>query len=240
MLEARDVHKRYGETIALAGVTLFVESGACVAIVGESGSGKTTLLRTFNRMISPDRGTVSVNGADVTTIDAIALRRGMGYVPQYGGLLPHWSVLRNAALVPWLARAPDSQSAARAALSLVGLDPDTFGERWPSQLSGGQRQRVAIARALAARPSVLLLDEAFTALDAITRSEVHDAFIGARSQVTTTTLMVTHDLREAALLADRMVVLRHGRIEQDAPCPTVIEQPATPYVAKLVERSGLS
>lgn len=240
MLEAKDVHKRYGETIALAGVTLFVEPGACVAIVGESGSGKTTLLRTFNRMISPDRGTVSVNGADVTTVDAIALRRSIGYVPQYGGLLPHWRVLRNVALVPWLTRAPDSQAAARAALSLVGLEPDTFAERWPAQLSGGQRQRVAIARALAARPPVLLLDEAFTALDAITRSEVYEAFGAARSRVATTTLMVTHDLREAMLLAERMIVLYQGRIEQDAACRTVIEQPATSYVAKLVERSGLS
>jgi osmoprotectant transport system ATP-binding protein len=183
---------------------------------------------------------VLVEGVNVAQANPIELRRRIGYVPQDGGLLPHWRVLRNVALVPWLNHAPDAQVAAANALQLTGLDPDTFGERWPSQLSGGQRQRVAIARALAARPAVLLLDEAFSALDAITRSEVYDAFVAARSQVTTTTLIVTHDLREAALLADRLIVLRRGRIEQDGACNIVIEQPATPYVAKLVERSGLS
>lgn len=240
MLEARDVHKRHGDTIALAGVTLMVAEAECVAIVGESGSGKTTLLRAFNRMVDVDRGVVRVGDVDVAQADPIELRRHIGYVPQEGGLLPHWRVLRNVGLVPWLNHAADARAAAADALRLTGLDPDTFGERWPAQLSGGQRQRVAIARAIAARPSVLLLDEAFTALDAITRSEVYDAFVAARSQVTTTTLMVTHDLREAARLADRMVVLRQGRIEQDAACNIVIGQPATSYVAKLVERSGLS
>jgi osmoprotectant transport system ATP-binding protein len=240
MLEAKDVHKIHGDTTALDGVSFAVAAAECVAIVGESGSGKTTLLRTFNRMVDADRGVVRVEGVDVAQADPIELRRRIGYVPQDGGLLPHWRVLRNVALVPWLNHAPDPQAAAADALRLTGLDPDTFGGRWPSQLSGGQRQRVAIARALAARPAVLLLDEAFTALDAITRSEVYDAFVAARSQVATTTLMVTHDLREAALLADRMIVLRQGRIEQDAACHIVIEQPATPYVAKLVERSGLS
>jgi osmoprotectant transport system ATP-binding protein len=240
MLEAIDVHKRHGPTVALAGVSLRVNAGECVAIVGESGSGKTTLLRTFNRMVDPDGGSVRVAGADVTTVDPITLRRGIGYVPQDGGLLPHWRVLRNVALVPWLTHTDDPNARAREALDLVGLESNVFEARWPADLSGGQRQRVAIARALAAKPKVLLLDEPFGALDAITRADVREAFRAVRSKVAATTLLVTHDLREAVLLADRMVVLRAGRVEQDAPCQTVIAQPATPYVARLVERSALS
>jgi osmoprotectant transport system ATP-binding protein len=240
MLEAKDVHKRHGATDALAGVSLLVEPGQCVAIVGESGSGKTTLLRSFNRMVDPDRGSVLVAGRDVGRADPIALRRSIGYVAQDGGLLPHWRVLRNVALVPWLADLTDPNAHAREALDLVGLGGGVFETRWPAELSGGQRQRVAIARALAAKPAVLLLDEPFGALDAITRADVHDAFRAVRSKVSATTLLVTHDLREAVLLADRMVVLRAGRVEQDASCPTVIGQPATPYVARLVERSGLA
>ena len=240
MLEASGVHKHHGAVTALAGVTLRVDAGECVAIVGESGSGKTTLLRTFNRMVDPDAGTVCVQGVNVASADPIQLRRKIGYVPQDGGLLPHWNVLRNVSLVPWLTKLPDPNGLASAALDLVGLDSKMFGARWPAQLSGGQRQRVAIARALAAKPAVLLLDEPFGALDAITRAEVHEAFRALRSKVSATTLLVTHDLREAAKLADRMVVLRAGRIEQDAVPHEVWNRPATPYVARLVEQAALS
>lgn len=240
MLAARDVHKRFNDTVALAGVTLTVARGECVAIVGESGSGKTTLLRMFNRLADPDSGSVIVNDVDVAGTDPVLLRRSIGYVPQDGGLLPHWRVLRNVALVPWLAGARDANERAHEAMQLVSLDPAVFAERWPKQLSGGQRQRAAIARALAGNPSVLLLDEAFSALDAITRADVHEAFLAARKKLGLTTLMVTHDLREAARLADRMIVLRQGRVEQDAVVADVIGKPATPYVASLVEKSELA
>ena len=240
MLEAVNVTKRHAATVALAEVSLRVGPGESVALVGESGSGKTTLLRTFNRMVEPDSGTVRVRGQDVGAADPIQLRRSIGYVAQDGGLLPHWRVLRNIALVPHLLGHDDADARAREALDLVGLDSATFAQRWPNQLSGGQRQRAAIARALAARPSVLLLDEPFGALDAITRADVHEAYRAVRAKVSATTLLVTHDLREAALLSDRMVVLRAGRIEQDASCETVIQQPATPYVAQLVHKSGLA
>jgi len=240
MLQAIDVTKRHGPTVALAGVSLNVGAGESVSLVGESGSGKTTLLRTFNRMIEPDSGSVRVRGQDVATLDAVQLRRSIGYVPQDGGLLPHWRVLRNTALVPHLLGLSDADARARAALDLVGLDSATFAQRWPNELSGGQRQRAAIARALAARPSVLLLDEPFGALDAITRADVHEAYRAVRTKVSAATLLVTHDLREAALLTDRMVVLRAGRIEQDGPCDVVMHQPATSYVARLVQKSGLA
>jgi osmoprotectant transport system ATP-binding protein len=238
-LRAVSLSKRYGSIVALESVSVEVARGECVAFVGESGAGKTTLLRCFNRMVEPDEGEVFVDGASVRTADPIALRRHVGYVPQDGGLLPHWSVRRNVGLVPWLRGEPDHEPA-EAALVLVGLPPDEFGDRRPRELSGGQRQRVAIARALAARPTVVLLDEPFGALDAITRGELQDAFAALRAELRMTAALVTHDLHEAARLADRIAVFRGGRIEQLAPTAELIHAPATPYVRMLLERSRLS
>ena len=237
MLQAIDVRKRYGTEAALDGVSVTVNAGECLALVGESGSGKSTLLRMFNRMVEPDAGTVRVDDQDVASADAVALRRSIGYVPQEGGLLPHWRVLRNVALVPWLLQRADAQAAAHAALELVGL-PASFAERWPAELSGGQRQRVAIARALAAQPTHLLLDEPFGALDAITRADLQQAFAALRTRLRITALLVTHDLREARLLADRIAVLRRGRLEQVGTVSDVFSRPETPYVAELIEKSG--
>jgi osmoprotectant transport system ATP-binding protein len=214
-----------------------VRAGECVALVGESGSGKSTLLRTFNRLTEPDAGSVRVDGEDVRAVDAVALRRRIGYVPQDGGLLPHWSVLRNAALVPWLAAAGDAEAAGGRALDLVGLPAREFGSRWPHELSGGQRQRVAMARALAASPRIVLLDEPFGALDAITRSDLQQMFLALRRRTGIAALLVTHDLNEACLLADRIAVMRAGRIEQDATPHALMQTPGTPYVAQLLERA---
>jgi osmoprotectant transport system ATP-binding protein len=236
-LAAQAVTKRYGAVTVLDRVHVQVPRGACVAIVGESGSGKTTLLHMFNRLAVPDEGTVHVTGRDVSTLDPVTLRRSVGYVPQDGGLLPHWTVQRNAELVPWLRGDASRAERARDALRLAGLDPERFSERLPGELSGGQRQRVAIARALAAGADVVLMDEPFGALDAITRSELQDAFAALRERLRVTTLLVTHDLREARRLADRVLVMRAGRIEQDAPIGELIARPATPYVAELLRRA---
>jgi osmoprotectant transport system ATP-binding protein len=236
-LEALDVRKRYGPVAALDGVSLRVAPGECVALVGESGSGKSTLLRCFNRMTDPDSGTVRVEGEDVRTTDPVALRRRVGYVPQDGGLLPHWTVLRNAAMVPWLRGDGEAERRAAEALDLVGLPPDTFGRRHPRELSGGQRQRVALARALASRPALVLLDEPFGALDAITRAELQDVFGALRRELGMAAVLVTHDLHEAMLLADRVAVLRAGRIEQVAAPDALAAAPATEYVRELLRRS---
>ncbi|MET0396073.1 MAG: ATP-binding cassette domain-containing protein [Longimicrobiaceae bacterium] len=236
-LEAVDVVKRYASVAALDGVSLRVAPGECVALVGESGSGKSTLLRCFNRLVEPDGGTVRVEGADARSLDPVELRRRVGYVPQDGGLLPHWTVLRNAGMVPWLRG--DAQAGARGAeaLALVGLPADRFGGRYPRELSGGQRQRVAIARALAARPALVLLDEPFGALDAITRAELQDVYGALRRELGIATVLVTHDLHEAVLLADRVAVLRAGRVEQDAAPDGLLAAPATEYVRELLRRS---
>ena len=236
-LDARGVRCVFGGVVALDGVSLDVAAGACVALVGESGAGKTTLLRCFNRMIVPSAGEVRVGGADVADLPVAELRRGIGYVPQHGGLLPHWSVLRNAALVPELLRLADAGGVAARALERVGLPPAEFGERFPHELSGGQRQRVALARAIAARPGVLLMDEPFGALDAISRSELQAVCAALRREMSVTTLLVTHDLLEADFLADEMVVMRAGRVEQRGTLNAMMEAPATPYVASLLERA---
>lgn len=236
-LSACEVTCRYGDVIAVRDVSLEVAPGTAVALVGESGSGKTTLLRCFNRMVTPERGTISVGGVNIATEEVAALRRRIGYVPQHGGLLPHWRVLRNVALVPTLLGDRAARDAAIAALTLVGLAPDRFANRFPHELSGGQRQRVALARALAARPGVILLDEPFGALDAITRSDVQSSFVEMRATLAVTTLLVTHDLAEAARLASEIVVMRDGRIEQRGTLADLQRVPATPYVTTLVEHA---
>lgn len=236
-LLATHVSYAYGHVVALDDVTLEVPGGRCVALVGESGAGKTTLLRLFNRMVVPTRGEVRVGDTDVSQQPVEQLRRGIGYVPQHGGLLPHWTVLRNVALVPNLLRQADTDAAARRALDLVGLSPGEFGLRYPGELSGGQRQRVALARAIAARQGVLLMDEPFGALDAISRSELQQMCASLRRELQMTTLLVTHDLLEADALADEIVVMRNGRIEQRGTLDTLEAEPATPYVASLVARA---
>lgn len=238
-LQASEVSKRYGSTQALRRVSLDVLPGERVALVGESGSGKTTLLRLFNRMVLPDEGTVRVGGRDAAAEDPVALRRSLGYVQQEGGLIPHWNVARNVALVPRLRGMEGAEDRARRALEGVGMDPDTFSDRWPRQLSGGQRQRVALARALAASPPVVLLDEPFGALDAITRSDVRSAFSALVERLGVTVLLVTHDLSEALALAHRVAVMREGRIVQLATPEMLRARPETPYVARLLEQAGI-
>ena len=240
-LSARNVAHRFGSVVALDGVSLDVAAGESTAIVGESGSGKTTLLRCFNRLIEPDAGEIVVGGHDVRLQSPVELRRSIGYVQQHGGLLPHWSVLRNVSLVPVLRAMPEAREAAGRALDLVGLPAADFGSRFPHELSGGQRQRVALARSIAARPGVILLDEPFGALDAISRADLQESFAALRRDLTLTTLLVTHDLAEAGRLGDQVVVMRKGKIEQRGPMRALVQSPATDYVARLIEkaRAGL-
>jgi osmoprotectant transport system ATP-binding protein len=238
-LAAREVSKCYHGAPALDRVSLAVRRGECVALIGESGSGKTTLLRCFNRLTDPDHGTVLVDGENVSAVDPVALRRHVGYVPQEGGLLPHWRVRRNVALVPWLRGLDDGPAVTDRALRLVGLEPAAVADRWPRELSGGQRQRVAVARALAARPDIILLDEPFGALDAITRADVQATFVGLRRELAFTALLVTHDLAEAFLLADRIAVLYRGRIEQIASPSELRAAPASDYVRALLARARM-
>jgi osmoprotectant transport system ATP-binding protein len=236
-LEAAGVTKTYGDgTTALVGVSVTVAPGETVALVGESGSGKTTLLRMFNRMAEPTAGTVRVEGRSVAEVDPIALRRHIGYVPQDGGLLPHWRVQRNVELVPRLLGWDETRrrERAREMLELVGLSPEIYGERYPAELSGGQCQRVAFARAFAADPPILLLDEPFGALDTLTRRELHRQFLDLRARLPKTMVLVTHDLREAFRLADRIGVMKQGHLLQLGPAEELQARPADSYVRELL------
>lgn len=237
-LEAVRVTKRFANgVVALADVELAVAATETVALIGESGSGKTTLLRLFNRLIEPTSGSVRVQGHDARSLDPIALRRQTGYVQQDGGLLPHWSIERNVELVPRLAGWTPQARRERVAdlLTLVGLAPEIFRKRYPAELSGGQRQRVAVARALAADPDVILLDEPFGALDALTRFEMQDEFLRLKEQVGKTMVLVTHDLDEALKLGDRVAVLRQGEVVQCATPDEILEAPASDYVRQLLD-----
>ena len=214
MLEFADVSKRFGALAAVDAVTLAVPRGAFVALVGESGSGKSTLLKMANRLIEPNAGRVLVGGADVREANAPALRRRIGYVFQSIGLFPHMDVARNIGIGPRLEGKPLGDERIAELLALVGLTPE-HAHRMPDALSGGQRQRVGVARALAGEPELLLMDEPFGALDPVTRDALGRQVRALHDRLGLTTVMVTHDMAEALLLADRVVVMAAGRIVAD-------------------------
>jgi len=200
--------------LLLDGISFSIEEGGITAILGRSGSGKTTLLRTVNRLLQPSAGSVLVRGQDASTLDLIALRRGIGYVIQETGLFPHFTLERNVGLVLEAEGRPRSQRTQRSheLMTAVGLDPAAYARRYPHQLSGGQRQRAGLARALAAEPLILLMDEPFGALDPVTRAEMQDMLRGLLARLRKTVLLVTHDLDEALYLADRIVLLSEGKL----------------------------
>src|SRR5205809_5715553 len=203
-----------GRVVAVDDVSLGVAEGEFLAIVGGSGSGKTTLLRLANRLIEADGGTITVEGQDVRNGDPIQLRRRIGYVFQSGGLFPHLTVADNIGITPKLTGAPPAEISTRVdeLLDLVRLDRAQYRDRLPHELSGGQRQRVGVARALAARPRIVLMDEPFGALDPLTRDALGDDFRELHRRLGLTTIMITHDMTEAILLADRVAVMRAGRL----------------------------
>ncbi|QTE02591.1 betaine/proline/choline family ABC transporter ATP-binding protein [Streptomyces cyanogenus] len=237
MIRFEQVTKRYPDgTTAVDDLSFEVSEGELVTLVGPSGCGKTTTMMMVNRLIEPTSGRILVGGEDIATVDPVRLRRRIGYVIQQVGLFPHRTVLDNTATVPALLGWKRAKARARAAelLDLVGLDPKTYGPRYPAQLSGGQRQRVGVARALAADPPVLLMDEPFGAVDPVVREQLQDEFLRMQAAVRKTVLLVTHDIEEAVRLGDRIAVYGQGRIEQFDTPGAVLGAPATPYVAGFV------
>ena len=198
----------------VSAISMEIHAGETLVLLGRSGSGKTTLLKLINRLLTPQKGAILVQDRATTEWDPIALRRGIGYVIQEGGLFPHFTVAENVALVPTLENWDISRTSKRVRelLELVGLEPAQFADRRPNQLSGGQRQRVGVARALAADPPILLMDEPFGALDPVTRAEMQREFADIARRLGKAIVFVTHDLREARRLATRIVLLQSGRI----------------------------
>ena len=231
------VAKAYEGQRALAGISLDVPAGQFVAVVGPSGSGKTTLLRLINRLAEPTEGAVRVAGDDVRAADPVELRRRLGYVFQHIGLFPHMTVAENIAITPRLLGWDEGRRAARVdeLIDLVRLDRARHRDRFPHQLSGGERQRVGVARALAARPSIVLMDEPFGALDPITRDAIGQDVRRLHEALGLTTVMITHDALEAVLLADRIVVMRAGAVIADGAPRALMADDADPYVRELMQ-----
>ena len=225
-----------GVTFAVDEVSFAADRGELIVLLGESGSGKTTTLKTINRLTEPTSGRVLIDGDDAARIDPVDLRRSIGYVFQGIGLFPHMTVAENVGITPrllgWDAERRDRR--VRELLELVRLDPGTYASRAPAELSGGERQRIGFARALAAGPRLLLLDEPFGALDPLTRDGLRDDFRSIQRELGLTAVMVTHDMTEALLVGDRIVVMREGRVLRDASPGEILRDPADRYVDRLM------
>lgn len=237
MIRFDHVHKRFPDgTVAVEDFSLVVPSHEVAVLLGSSGCGKTTLMRMVNRMVDPTSGSVWVDDDNVADLDPVRLRRRIGYVMQSAGLLPHRTVADNVATVPVL-EGTERRSARRRALELlelVGL-PGTVADRYPSQLSGGQRQRVGVARALAADPNILLMDEPFGAVDPVVRRDLQNWLRGVQSELGKTILFVTHDVDEAFLLGDNVLVLRAGaEVAQSGDPAHIMAEPADAFVAEFI------
>jgi osmoprotectant transport system ATP-binding protein len=240
---ASKVFAAHGQTVrAVDDVSFEVAEGELVVLIGPSGSGKTTTMRMINRLETISSGRIVVNGRDIRTLDVVELRRGIGYVIQQGGLFPHFTVADNVAVVPRLLGWSGERRRRRAEelLALVGLPPAQFADRYPRQLSGGQQQRVGVARALAADPPIVLMDEPFGAVDPITRKQLQRELRRIQAEVRKTIVFVTHDISEAFLLGDRIVLMSDGRVIQDGTPADLLRQPAEPFVTAFIgEDRGL-
>jgi len=237
MIEFRSVTKKFDDgTLAVEDFDLVIPSRKTTVLVGSSGSGKTTLLRMINRMVDPTSGSIEIDGDSVLDRKPVALRRSIGYVMQNSGLLPHFKVVDNVATVPVLNGVPKKQAREQALelLDTVGLNRE-IANRYPSQLSGGQQQRVGVARGLAANPNILLMDEPFGAVDPIVRAELQQEVIRLQRELDKTVVFVTHDIDEAFLLGDQVVILEKGaKIAQIGSPSEILANPASDFVADFI------
>jgi osmoprotectant transport system ATP-binding protein len=237
MIEFRDVSKRFADgTLAVDDFSLLIPARKVTVLVGSSGSGKTTVLRMINRMVDPTAGTILIDDDDIATIEPVRLRRSIGYVMQNSGLLPHRRVIDNIATVPRLTGVPKAQAHERALelMDVVGLDRG-LARRYPNQLSGGQQQRVGVARGLAVDPNILLMDEPFGAVDPIVRSDLQQEVLRLQRELAKTIVFVTHDIDEAFLLGDQVVILETGgHVVQSGTPQQILAAPANEFVATFI------
>jgi len=238
-IEYRHVFKKFdgANYNAVNDVTLSINEGEFITILGSSGSGKTTLLKMTNRLYDPDSGNIILFGENIRDVDVVLVRRRIGYAIQQVGLLPHMTIAQNIAIVPKLLKWDKERidSRVRELIELVGLDPDEFSTRYPSQLSGGQQQRIGLARALAADPKIMLLDEPFGAIDAINRLNLQDELKRIHGGLQKTFLFVTHDINEALKLGTRVIVMNEGHVCQFDTPENIVKNPADGFVESLIQ-----
>jgi osmoprotectant transport system ATP-binding protein len=243
MIEFKNVMKRYDDgTVAIKGLDLTVKEGELVVLIGPSGCGKTTTMKMINRLVEPSSGQILVNGKDIMSVNPVELRRGIGYVIQQIGLFPHMTIKDNVSIVPRLKKVDQKQYEKRVdeLLAMVGLEPDTFRDRYPNELSGGQQQRVGVIRAMAAEPPVILMDEPFSALDPISREQLQDELVRLQEEVKKTIVFVSHDMDEALKIADRIIIMQDGEIVQSDTPEKILRRPKNDFVRNFIGEDRLS
>ena len=242
MIEFKNVFKEYEQNNIIKNFNLKINEGELVVLIGASGSGKTTLLKMINRLISISKGEIWVGDQEISKINPVELRRNIGYVIQQVGLFPHLSIKENIELIPRLVgikSIPEVEKKTEELLKMVGLNPVDYQDRYPVELSGGQQQRIGVARAFATEAEVILMDEPFSALDPITRSELQEELFTIQKEQNKTIVFVTHDMDEAINLADRICILQNGEIVQYDTPENIIKNPATPYVETFVGKGKI-
>lgn len=241
VIEFKNIYKSFKEKHVLEDISFTINDGEFVCIIGPSGCGKTTALKMVNKLIRPTKGTILVNGKDISQENEIDLRRNIGYVIQQTGLFPHMTVRENIELIPKLKNKKDKHliDKVKNVLNMVGLDPDEYMDKYPEQMSGGQQQRVGVARAFASEPDIILMDEPFSALDPITRSQLQDELLTLQANVQKTIVFVTHDMAEAIKLADRICIMSDGKIQQYDTPEQILKHPANDFVLNFVGKKRI-
>ena len=241
MIEFKGINKIFKNNIVLYDINLKLEEGNIIVFVGPSGCGKTTTVKMINRLIKPTSGQILINGEDISNKNVIELRRNIGYVIQQTGLFPHMTIKENIGIVAKMQKmnSQEIEAKTRELMEMVGLDYEKFANRYPAELSGGQQQRVGIARALITNPDIILMDEPFSALDPITRSQLQDELLNIQTQFKKTIIFVTHDMDEAIKIADKICIMGKGRIIQYDDPETILKNPANEFVSDFVGKNRI-
>ena len=241
MIQFSNISKSFKAKKILKDVSFTIDTGNLVAIIGESGCGKTTLLKMINRLIKPSSGSIQIDGKDILTLDEVTLRRKIGYVIQQTGLFPHMTIKENIEIIPKILKVDVAQRLenTKRLMQMVGLSYEDFMDRYPTELSGGQQQRVGVARAFANNPDVILMDEPFSALDPMTRSDLQDELVLLQSKLRKTIVFVTHDMDEAIKIADKICIMREGIVLQYDTPENILKNPVDDYVSNFVGKNRI-
>jgi osmoprotectant transport system ATP-binding protein len=241
LIRFEHIRKQYKENVVLNDISFEVQQGELVVLIGESGCGKTTTLKMINRLITPTAGTIFLQGKDIAQMNVIELRRNIGYVIQQTGLFPHMTIKENIEIIPKVSKRKPEEIAARTTqlMEMIGMNPDQFLNRYPTELSGGQQQRIGVARAFALDPDVILMDEPFSALDPITRATLQEELVELQTKLKKTIVFVTHDMGEAIKIADRICIMNDGKIIQYDTPEEVLKHPINDFVASFVGKNRI-